>query len=130
MAKRQNFSTGSIYEERYGYSRVVRVGETVYISGTIGFDYATGKIPDDPVDQLNQIIANWQKPLADAGTSINDIVQLTIFITGTDVFEAIGTRMGQIFGDIRPTNTTVIAQFPIPGAKIEIQAIAVAGCGG
>ncbi len=69
MAKRQNISSGSKFEEAFGYSRAVKVGDTLYISGTIGMDYAAGAMPEDPIGQLRQIIRNFEQPLSAAGAS-------------------------------------------------------------
>ena len=126
---RINISSGSNFEETYGYSRVVRVGETVYIAGTLGYDYAAGTCDPDPAAQVRQIVRNIEPPLAKAGASLADIVQLTTYITSAEVFEAIGPTLREIFGDIRPTNTALVVAFPIPHAKVEISAIAVVGCG-
>lgn len=129
MGDRQNISSGSSFEEKFGYSRAVRAGDTLYIAGTIGTDYATGQMPEDPVDQLRQIIRNWAPALAQAGATLNDVVQITTYISEPGVFEAIGPVLGEIFADIRPTNAAVVVDFPVPGVKVEISAIAVIGCG-
>jgi len=128
-ARRVNISSGSRLEAAYGYSRAVRVGDTLWIAGTIGMDYATGLIPEDPVAQLRQIIKNLALPLAEAGAALADVVQLTTYVASTAVFEATGPELGRIFGDIRPVNTALVVDFPIEGAKIEIAAVAVIGCG-
>jgi enamine deaminase RidA (YjgF/YER057c/UK114 family) len=128
-AKRLNISSGSRLEAAYGYSRAVRVGDTLWIAGTIGMDYAAGTIPEDPVAQLAQILRNFERPLAEAGARLADVVQLTTYVASAQVFEAIGPELGRIFGDVRPVNTALVVDFPIPGAKIEIAAVAVIGCG-
>ncbi len=130
MTARQNISSGSTFEERFGYSRAVKVGDTLHIAGTIGMDHATGTLPDDPVDQLRQIIRNWEPALAEAGASLRDVVQITTYISEPGLFEVIGPVLGEIFGDIRPTNAAIVVAFPVEGVKVEISAIAVIGCGG
>jgi len=130
MTKRVNISSGSSFEEAFGYSRCVRVGETVYVSGTVGFDYDTGTCDSDPVEQLRQIIRNIEPPLNEAGATLKDVVQITTYVTAPEVFDAIGSTLGEIFGDIRPTNAAVVVQFPVPHVKVEISATAVIGCGG
>ena len=67
--------------------------------------------------------------LAQAGATLNDVVQITTYISEPGVFEAIGPVLGEIFADIRPTNAAVVVDFPVPGVKVEISAIAVIGCG-
>ena len=127
--KRINISSGSQFEALWGYSRAVKAGGTVYLSGTIGMDYATGAMSDDPVEQLRQIVRNIEPPLAQAGASLKDVVQLTTYVSDAAVFAAIGPELGRIFGDIRPTNAALVVGFPVPGVKVEIAATAVIGCG-
>jgi len=129
MTKRINISSGSSFEAAYGYSRAVKVGDTLYISGTVGFDYATGTCDPDPVAQLRQIVKNFELPLSKAGASLKDIVQITTYVTSAEVFATIGPVLGEIFGDIRPTNAALVVQFPVPNVKVEISAVAVIGCG-
>lgn len=130
MDKRINISSGSTFEEAYGYSRAVKVGATLYISGTIGMDYKTGTIDEDPKAQLRQVIRNMEPALAEAGAKLSDIVQITTYVTAPEVFAEVGPVLGEIFGKIRPTNAAVVVAFPVPGVKVEIAATAVIGCGG
>ena len=127
--KRINISSGSIFEEKFGYSRAVKVGQTVYVSGTVGIDYGTGTVSDDPIEQLHQIVANMEPSLKEAGTSLADIVQITTYVTSPEVFQTIGPELGKIFGDIRPTNAALVVSFPVPDVVVEISATAVVGCG-
>ena len=129
MTKRENISSGSKYEEAFGYSRAVKVGETVYVSGTIGFNYETGAYDEDPKEQLRQIIRNIEPALAHVGATLKDVVQITTYVTSAEVFAAIGPVLGEIFGDIRPINAALVVQFPVPNVKVEISAVAVIGCG-
>lgn len=127
--KRQNISSGSKFEESFGYSRAVKVGETLYISGTIGMDYAAGAMPEDAIGQLRQIIKNFEPALNASGASLNDIVQMTTYVTAPEVFQEIGPELGKIFGGIRPTQAALVVAFPVPGVLVEIAATAVVGCG-
>jgi 2-iminobutanoate/2-iminopropanoate deaminase len=129
MTKRENISSGSIFEEKFGYSRAVKVGETVFVSGTIGMDYEKGEVPEDPKDQLRQVIRNIEPALKAAGASLKDVVQITTYVTSAEVFADIGPVLGEIFGGIRPTNAAVVVQFPVPHVKVEISATAIIGCG-
>jgi enamine deaminase RidA (YjgF/YER057c/UK114 family) len=128
MTKRQNISSGSVFEEKFGYSRAVKAGNLVFVSGTIGMDYEKGVVPEDPKDQLRQVIRNIEPALAQAGASLADVVQITTYVTSAEVFADIGPVLGEIFGDIRPTNAAVVVQFPVPNVKVEVAAIAVIGC--
>jgi len=127
--KRENISSGSKFEEAFGYSRAVKVGDTVYISGTIGMDYAAGAMPEDAVGQLRQIIKNFEPALSAAGATLKDIVQITTYVTAPEVFQQVGPELGKIFADTRPTNAALVVAFPVPGVLVEIAAIAVVGCG-
>lgn len=129
MTKRENFSSGSSFEKAFGYSRAVKVGETVYVSGTVGIDYSTGTCDPDPVAQLRQVIKNIEPVLARAGASLRDVVQIQTYVTSAEVFQTIGPVLGEIFGDILPTNAALVVQFPVPNVKVEIAAVAVIGCG-
>lgn len=128
--KRENHSSGSTFEKAFGYSRAVKVGETIYVSGTVGIDYATGICDPDPVAQLRQVIRNIEPALAKFGSSLKDVVQIQTYVTSTEVFQTIGPVMGEIFAGILPTNAALVVQFPVPNVKVEIAAVAVIGCGG
>lgn len=127
--KRLNISSGSKFEEAFGYSRAVKAGDMLFISGTIGMNYATSQISNDPVEQLHQIIRNMEPSLAKAGSSLKDIVQITVYVTAPEIFQMVGPELGKIFGDIRPTNAALVVAFPVPDVKVEISATAVIGCG-
>ena len=126
---RVNISSGSKFEEAFGYSRAVKAGDTVYISGTIGMDYATGALSSDPIKQLHQIIRNFEPALTKAGATLKDVVQITTYVTAPEVFQAIGPELGKIFAHIRPANAALVVAFPVPDVKVEISAVAVIGCG-
>lgn len=128
-ARRINISSGSSFEEAYGYNRAVKVGETVYVSGTVGYDYAAGTCPPEPEAQLRQIVRNIDAALVKAGASFADIVQITTYVESAEVFEAIGPTLRELFGPVGPTNTALVVKFPFPLIKLEIASIAVIGCG-
>lgn len=127
--KRVNISSGSKFEEAYGYSRAVRAGNTLYISGTIGMNFATGEMSQDPIEQLRQVIRNIEWAIVQAGGTLKDVVQITTYVTEPEVFTTVGPVLGEIFGDIRPTNAALVVAFPVPNVKVEIAATAVIGCG-
>lgn len=127
--KRLNISSGSKFEAAFGYSRAVKVGDTLYISGTIGMDYPNGRISSDPVEQLHQIIRNMEPAIEKAGGTLKDVVQITTYVTAPDVLQTIGPELGKIFAGIQPTNAALVVAFPVPDVKVEIAATAVIGCG-
>ncbi|WP_420392788.1 Rid family hydrolase [Acuticoccus sp.] len=128
---RQNVSTGSRFEEAYGYSRAVRVGDTVYVAGTVGIDRASGRVPEDPAEQYDNAIDIITGALAEAGAGLADVVQLTVYVASAELFtEVVGPRLAATFGGIRPTNAALVVAFPWPEIKLEIQSVAVIGAGG
>ena len=129
MTSRENISSGSSYEETYGYSRATQVGDKVYISGTIGFNYETGSYSDGPKGLLRQILRNMELALAKAGATLTDFVQIKTYVTSAQVFAEIGPVLDENFGNIRPTNAAHVVWFPVPNVKVEIAAVAVVGCG-
>ncbi len=128
--KRENFSSGSSFEKEYGYSRAVKVGDTVYISGTVGFNYETKEVPADPVQQLHQIIRNIEPALDKAGAKLSDIVQITTYIQSPEVFlNAVGPALGEFIGACLPTDGALVVDGRVPSVVVAISAIAVVGCG-
>lgn len=103
------------------------MGETVYVSGTVGFNHGSGTCDPDPVEQLRQVIRNIGPALANAGASLKDIVQITTYVTSAEVFATIGPVLGEIFGNILPTNAALVVQFPVPNVQVEISATAIIG---
>lgn len=129
MEKRQNYATGSHFEETLGYSRAVRVGQQVFVSGTVGLDYETRTIPADPVTQFRNAVATIERSLAMADARLADVVTLVTYVTDADVMAAITPELKRVFGEIRPTNTALVVAFPFPDIKLELQVTAVIGCG-
>ena len=73
--KKHVFS-GSVFEEKYGHSRAVVAGDTIYVSGTTGYDYATGALPEEAAEQTRQTFRNIEAALHQAGASLHDLVQI------------------------------------------------------
>ena len=127
--RRINHSSGSKFEELYGYSRAVRVGDTVWLAGCTGYDYASMTLAGDAAEQTRQTIRNIDAALAKAGAARADIVSLVTHIAHAADWQVIATVLGEEFGDVRPANTAIVAGFPFPDVKVEITATAVIGCG-
>lgn len=124
---RTHISSGSAFEEKIGYSRAVVVGDTVYVSGTTGYDYATGEISDDVAEQAAQTLRNIQAALEQAGSSLDEVVRATYMLTDGRDFEACWPALREAFGSARPACTMIQVPLMEPEMKIEIEVTAVLG---
>lgn len=127
MTQRLNISSGLKWEETIGYSRAVKIGNIVEVSGTTAFD-ENGNIvgADDPYQQTKFIIAKIEKALLSAGATLNDIVRTRMFITDLKRWEEVGRAHGEYFNTIRPAATMVQIQSLIdPQMLVEIEATAI-----
>ena len=123
----QRVSTGSPFEATFGYSRAVRHGDTVYVSGTTGYDYATMTMPDDIGQQAANALATIDKALKEAGSSIEDTVRVVYYIGDRTEVNAVVAAVGPVFKDIRPAASMLIVQMIEAGMKIEIEVTARIG---
>jgi enamine deaminase RidA (YjgF/YER057c/UK114 family) len=105
---RQNISSGTKWEALAGYSRAVRIGNTVAVSGTTATD-ENGNIvgPNDPYAQTVYAIRKIERALHQAGARLEDVIRTRIFIVRTPDWEEVCRAHGEIFGTIRPVNTLV-----------------------
>jgi len=124
--KRQNIASNAQWEKLVGYSRAVKMGKTIEVSGTVALlDNEIVGI-GDPYAQTKRILEIINDVLVQAGSSINDVVRTRMYVTNIKNWEEIGRAHGEIFQDIMPATSMVeVSQLIDPNFLVEIEATAI-----
>lgn len=128
--ERQSVSSGTIWEQRYSYSRAVRYGDRIFVSGTTATG-PSGQVvgQGDPGKQAQYIFDKIEKTIVELGGELADVVRTRIFVSNMGHWEAVAAVHGQRFAGIQPANTLVEARLVGDDYLVEIEAEAIIGAG-
>lgn len=126
---RQLISSGAAFEERVGYSRAVRVGNQIWVSGTAPIMPGDGDPPDDAYEQARICLQIIDRALAEAGARMDDVVRTRIFVTDASLIGDVGRAHREAFSVARPATTGVVTALLDPRWLVEIEAEAIVGGG-
>jgi enamine deaminase RidA (YjgF/YER057c/UK114 family) len=123
---KQLSSTGSPYEKTLGYSRAVRTGDTVHVSGCSGLLRREAAPEGNASEQFHVAAAKLKDTLEKAGARLQDVVLTRVYLTDAKDWESIGAAHGEVFGDIRPASTMVqVVRLIDEAMLVEIEAVAI-----
>lgn len=126
MEKRINIASGSVWEDQVGYSRAVRVGKQVEVSGTTSVEGNTLIGKNDLYEQTMFILQKIERSLHQAGASIKDVVRTRMYVTDISQWEEAGKAHAEFFRDIKPATSMVeVSKLIHPDLLIEIEATAI-----
>jgi enamine deaminase RidA (YjgF/YER057c/UK114 family) len=126
MEKRIRVNTNAKWENQIGYSRAIKAGRTIEVSGTSAIDRDRIIAPGDPYQQTRFIIQKIERAINEAGGSLKDVVRTRIYVTNIRDWGAVGRAHGEFFKDIKPATTMVeVTSLIDPNFVVEIEATAI-----
>jgi len=125
--KRYWHTTGSRGEFQFGFSRAIRHGTVVRVSGTAGIGSDGNVVSDDVVEQMRAALQTMKEALAELGCKMNDVIMTRVYVRNATDIQSVAVVHGETFRDIRPASTIVKVDFIDPKILVEIEAEAVYG---
>ena len=129
MPPRRHIFSGSIYEDMAGYARAVVVGDRIFVSGTVGVDFATGALAEGAEAQTTQALDTIEAALTEAGSGLWDITRFRVYVPDPEDVMAVSMVLKARVGYTFPANTTICSPLAVPGAKVELEAEAILNSG-
>ncbi|AUV81163.1 hypothetical protein C2R22_05395 [Salinigranum rubrum] len=128
---RRTVTSGTEWEPRVGYSRAVRVGDRICVSGTTATDDEGSVVAvGDPHGQAKRAMENVVSAVEEAGGAVEDVVRTRMYVVDIDDWEAVGDAHAEVFGDVRPATSMVeVSRLIDPDLLVEVEAEAVVGSG-
>ena len=127
--RRQHIFSGSSYEDQAGYARAVVVKDQIFVSGTVGIDFKTGKLPDSAKEQAEVALNTIESALVEADSGLQDVVRVRVFIPNPEDVASVSSVLKARLGFTMPANTTVCTALAVSGCLVEIEAEAFRGSG-
>jgi enamine deaminase RidA (YjgF/YER057c/UK114 family) len=124
MTDKKLISSGSPFEKSASYSRAIRQGDFVHVSGTTGYDYATMTMPDDVKEQTRNCLATIEKFLKEGDATLADVVRARYYVTSRDYVTPVFEVLGEVFDGINPTATMIVCELVNDDMKVEIEVMA------
>mgnify|MGYP000713571363 CR=1 FL=1 len=124
--ERTTVSSGTAWEPKVGYSRAVRVGPHVHVSGTTATDEDGAVVGETAYEQTATALSNVVSALERAGASVEDVVRTRLYVLDADAWEDVGRAHAEVFGDVRPAATMVeVSRLVDPAMLVEVEATAI-----